>query len=101
MALALQDGEREWIARVIADLADDDLKLVYADWLEERGDKRARFLRRYAAAARTMKSEDFPSTRGMPAEWLELIGFRLMEKIAAEVEDQIAGLKAAVLPVAR
>jgi uncharacterized protein (TIGR02996 family) len=27
------DGEDEWLARVTADLLDDDQKLIYADWL--------------------------------------------------------------------
>ena len=38
-------GERDWLAAVVADLADDAPKLVYADWLEERGDERSDFLR--------------------------------------------------------
>jgi uncharacterized protein (TIGR02996 family) len=74
--------EHEWLAKVVASLLNDELKLVYADWLEELGDKRAKFLRNYVAALRSMQSSDFPRPRGLPEEWLELIGFRLTEQAA-------------------
>jgi uncharacterized protein (TIGR02996 family) len=77
-----QDGERTWLAQVVANLADDDLKLVYADWLEEQGDDRCHFLRAFVRAARSMDPSDFPASKGLPEEWLELIGFRLLERIA-------------------
>lgn len=37
---AVHPGEAEMLAAVLADLTDDLPKLVYADWLEERGDPR-------------------------------------------------------------
>ncbi len=37
--------EDAFVAAVLADPADDAPRLVYADWLEERGDPRAEFLR--------------------------------------------------------
>jgi uncharacterized protein (TIGR02996 family) len=79
---AILDGEREWIASVAADLLDHDRKLVYADWLEDRGDPRSAFLRRYVAALRSMGPGDFPSGEGPSEEWLELIGYRLAKVIA-------------------
>jgi uncharacterized protein (TIGR02996 family) len=60
------DGEREWITSVVADLLDDDRKLVYADWLEDRGNERSAFLRRYVAALRSMAPMISPRTRGSP-----------------------------------
>ena len=37
--------EAAFLAQLRADPADDVTRLVYADWLEERGDERAAFLR--------------------------------------------------------
>jgi uncharacterized protein (TIGR02996 family) len=37
MSRRLLPGERERLAAVVANLPDDAPKLVYADWLEERG----------------------------------------------------------------
>src|SRR5687768_13472578 len=82
LAAMILDGEREWIASVVANLLDDDRKLVYADWLEDRGDKRSAFLRQYVAALRSMDPDDFPSARGLSEEWLELIGYQLARLIA-------------------
>jgi uncharacterized protein (TIGR02996 family) len=46
------DEERAFLATLRASPADDTARLVYADWLEERGDRRGEFLRA-AVAART------------------------------------------------
>lgn len=97
-ARKLLSGEREWLAVIIANLADDTSKLVYADWLEEQGENRSHFLRAYVAASQSMKSADFPKSRGLPEEWLELIGFRLLERIAA---NKVPELKDRVLRLAR
>jgi uncharacterized protein (TIGR02996 family) len=78
----LLEGEHTWLSSVVDDLTNDDLKFVYADWLEERGSERGPFLRRFAAASRSMNRDDFPEPRGFSEEWLELIGFRLVEKIS-------------------
>lgn len=46
-----RDGEVELIAALRANPLDDELRAVYADWLEARGDlKRAQFLRTETAA---------------------------------------------------
>jgi uncharacterized protein (TIGR02996 family) len=89
-------GEREWLAAVLANLSDDTAKLVYADWLEEQGDDRAHFLRAFVNAARTMSPADFPRTEQFPEEWLELIGYRILERVAAagvpELKDRVLRL---------
>jgi uncharacterized protein (TIGR02996 family) len=96
--IKLLAGERDWLATVIADLSDDAPKLVYADWLEERGGDAVRsdFLRTFVRAAGTMNPADFPRAKGLPEEWLELIGFRLLERIAAagfpELKDRFLRL---------
>jgi uncharacterized protein (TIGR02996 family) len=91
-------GERELLAGVVADLTDDAPKLVYADWLEERGDGRSDFLRAYVQAARSMSPADFPRPKGLPEEWLELIGYRLLRVIA---EAGFPELKRPALRLAR
>lgn len=87
------DGEGEWLSAVVANLADDHTKLVYADWLQEQGDNdRAAFLRAFVAASRTMKASDFPEPREeYGEEWLELIGFRLLERAAREGFPELKG----------
>jgi uncharacterized protein (TIGR02996 family) len=98
MKETLLPDERTWIEKVSSNLLDDDAKLVYADWLEERGDARGEFLRKYVQAARSLKPSEFPSTKGLPEEWLELIGFRLVERIA---KAGFAELKEPALRLAR
>jgi uncharacterized protein (TIGR02996 family) len=94
------DGEREWLSAAVANLADDNTKLVYADWLDEHGDAdRAAFLRKFVAAAKTMQAEDFPKPKKKYGEeWLELIGFRLLHGLA---EEELPKLKKPVLKLAR
>ena len=45
-------GEREMLAAVLSNLTDDLPKLVYADWLEDRGDPRGPYLRQFVEAMR-------------------------------------------------
>jgi uncharacterized protein (TIGR02996 family) len=78
----LLDGERDWIAAVVADPLDLQRKLVYADWLEERGSPRAGFVRAFAAALRSKAPRDFPEPQGMPEGWRELLGYRLAKAFA-------------------
>ena len=82
MTTTLHDGERDWLTRVVDNLADDDLKLVYADWLDERGDERAEFLRQLVAATRSMEIVDFPKPPESPIGWSELVGHDLLSNIA-------------------
>lgn len=76
--------DSDWIAQIVDQLLDHDLKLVYADWLEERRDPRAEFMRQYVHALKTMKPEDFPSSENVDETWMDLIGFRIVE-LAAEL----------------
>lgn len=41
----MSDAEQELIREIQQHTASDELRLVYADWLEERGDRRAEYLR--------------------------------------------------------
>lgn len=76
-------GEEGFLQAVVDDLKDDDVKLIYADWLEDHDDSaRAAFLRQYVAAYRSMKVEDFPSFDGMPVEWCRMIGSKIVRAMA-------------------
>jgi uncharacterized protein (TIGR02996 family) len=55
------DGEYEWLAAVVANLADDNTKLVYADWLQEQGD--ADRCARSSPRQRRCRWTTFPSRR--------------------------------------
>ncbi len=76
-------NEYDWLAAVVANLTDDTAQRAYADWLARQGDARADFLTKYLAAARSMQPGDFPSPAGQNEEWVELLGYRLLERIAA------------------
>ncbi len=71
--------EQQMIDAVLADPHSDEARLVYADWLEERGDSRGGFLRAelsFAAAGKltdaTEGSAFFNSTPDcrLDADWL-------------------------------
>lgn len=87
MLTALHAGERDWLTAVVAAPLDDLKKLVYADWLEERGDPRAAFLRDYVEASKSMDPAKLPPADGLPEEWLALIGFRITQIIAPAIRE--------------
>jgi uncharacterized protein (TIGR02996 family) len=94
----LLPGEREWLSAVVSNLRDDLPKLAYSDWLEEKGDARGHFLRAFVHAAKTMTPADFPRAQRFSEEWLELVGYRLLERVAA---SGLRELKPRVLRLAR
>ncbi|HEY0036463.1 MAG TPA: DUF1963 domain-containing protein, partial [Longimicrobium sp.] len=98
MTLHLLEGERAWLDAVVDDLPNDAPRLAYAEWLESRAPARARFLRAFVRASASMEPDGFPRADGMSEEWLELIGFRLLEKLA---NSNVPDLKESVLRLAR
>src|SRR5215207_4782273 len=81
-AAALPD-EADILAKVIANLADHDAKLVYADWLEERDDPRGPLLRKFVTAYRAGKP--LPAVKSAPEPWRELLGFRVVSELRETV----------------
>lgn len=78
-------GEDDFLNAVVDDLTNEDARLVYADWLEEQGDaRRAKFLREYSRAFKSMDPNDFPSMRRIPDEWTRMIGAKLVYAIASQ-----------------
>jgi uncharacterized protein (TIGR02996 family) len=76
---AVLPGEADILAGVIANLADHDAKLVYADWLEERGDKRGPLLRKFVQAHRAGKKK-LPQPKPDQQVWANLIGLTIMAR---------------------
>jgi uncharacterized protein (TIGR02996 family) len=74
-------GEADILATVVANLADDTAKLVYADWLEERDDLRGPLLRECVTAFRAGKK--LPVVKAAPRPWRDLVGITLMKKLVA------------------
>jgi uncharacterized protein (TIGR02996 family) len=77
--------EPGFLAQLYTNPADDTTRLVYADWLEERGDRRGAYLRQEVEVAgldewsdgyRDRERELSRLRQGLPAEWLELAGRR-------------------------
>jgi uncharacterized protein (TIGR02996 family) len=74
-------GELDILANVLVDLSDHDAKLVYADWLEEREDRRGPLLRNFITAYRAGKR--LPAVKSAPKSWCALVGLPLMAKLRA------------------
>jgi uncharacterized protein (TIGR02996 family) len=90
-------GEYEFISAVAADLCDDAPKLVYADWLEEQGDKRAAFVRQLVAAG-SLKKGKLPDASPYPLAWTNMLGVPLLQGI---LEAELVGARELVLKLAR
>src|SRR5262249_56336977 len=91
---AVLPGEADILATVVADLADDTAKLVYADWLEEHDDPRGPFLREFVTATR--RGNPPPPSDVFPKPWRDLVGVTLVEaarthRLAARI-DTVPGL---------
>lgn len=93
-----QADEHKFIAAIVADLPNDDLRLVYADWLEERGDARSVYIRQLVAAAAGSTKAKFPDSRPFARAWTNMLGTPLLKGI---VEHGLTEVRDAVLRVAR
>lgn len=82
-------GEADVLANVLADLSDHDAKLVYADWLEEHGDKRGPLLRTFITAHRAGKKP--PKVTDAPKPWQSLLGFPIFARARDTVLEDMLG----------
>ena len=98
MAWMTDPIESDFVAAILADMPAELPKLVYADWLEERGDARGVFLRAFVEACREMDPAEWPHSKGHPQEWLDLIGYSLLD---AAVGESAGDLAPAILRFAR
>jgi uncharacterized protein (TIGR02996 family) len=83
---AVLPGEADVLANVLADLSDHDAKLVYADWLEERDDKRGPLLREFITAYRA--GRELPDITSAPEPWRDVVGLTLIEKAKEEFANR-------------
>lgn len=93
------DGEGVSLDRVSFHPTDDAARREYAEWLSGKDDRRADFLRKFVDASQSMNAGDFPVVpEDMSEEWVELIGYRLLERAAA---NGFPELKTPLLTLAR
>jgi uncharacterized protein (TIGR02996 family) len=92
-------GEFPFISAIAADLRDDTPKLVYADWLEEHDDPRSAFVRKLVEISHSAaKNSKWPSARGHPRAWVNMIGYHLLRAIH---ENEFVTVKDAILHLAQ
>jgi uncharacterized protein (TIGR02996 family) len=90
-------GEADILAHIVANLADDTGKLVYADWLEERDDPRGPFLREFVTAARS--AVPLPASGSFPKPWRDLVGVTITEAARAHgFADRVYNFLGLALP---
>jgi len=89
-------GEVDMLAAVVADMRDDSLKLIYADWLSERGDVRGEFLRQFLSDFHSSGKKRLPTSKPYVQGWRDVVGVTLMEGIRkfglVQHKDAILGL---------
>lgn len=88
--------ELPMLSAVVANPGDEDVKLVYSDWLEEKGDRRGPFLRKFVRALQSGK--DLPGGRGISAVWQEMAGLNLLRRI---FESGLVEYRARIMGLAR
>src|SRR5262245_23761249 len=65
--------EDAFIQAILADPGDNAARLVYADWLDERGDPRAEYLRRLCVRAEPANDSACARFREIDPEWRVLV----------------------------
>lgn len=73
-------GESDLLAGVIADHWSDSSLLIYADWLEDRGDPRGPFLRSVIAGFGDPAAA-LPTTDDFATAWLDISGITLLHAL--------------------
>lgn len=98
----MTDDEQALIATIRDDPSDNTARLVYADWLEERNDPRAEYLRLVVAIAehtREGKGVDHFTgrlgrlARSIPRNWREVIGIRYRIVLDLFESEERTGLR--------
>ncbi len=78
----LLPGERPFLNRVFESVGEFDPLREYAAWLREQGSPRAEFLEGYRRALQSWNVAEFPDPASMPEPWLEVIGHRIVRRLA-------------------
>lgn len=97
--VASSPEELAFLARIAAQPADDVARLIYADWLEERGDSRGQVLRSCVEACKTNAAF---SLEGVAPAWADLTGLTLSAMILKSgLRDWRSNLLAVARPALR
>lgn len=84
MKTPLLEGEFPLLQRIAWNASDEDARISYAMWLSGKDDVRSEFLHGLIGASKSMVACDFPKIpTGVSEEWVELVGYRLLEIAAA------------------
>ncbi|MCS6852100.1 MAG: DUF1963 domain-containing protein [Gemmataceae bacterium] len=103
-AAATLPGEFEFISAIAADLGNHGPKRAYADWLKERGDPRASFVRELATLTGSLSRHSKPlDSEHFPKAWTNMLGLPLFESIVrfnlGEVKDVILRLARPIVTI--
>jgi uncharacterized protein (TIGR02996 family) len=88
----MTDDEARLLAALQADPEDDEARLVYADWLEERADPRGEYLRLEVQAHR-LPPRLAELGRRLPAEWIASVGRRYRVVLYGSTANKIGAIK--------
>jgi uncharacterized protein (TIGR02996 family) len=98
-AAAQSLDENAFITALVANMADEAPRLIYADWLEERGDSRVTYVRDLASAISRLRSGTrLPESTSHPRSWTNMLGVPLFEGI---VELDLEDVREEVLRLAK
>lgn len=91
-------GEFEYYAAVVENLADNSLKLKYAEWLDAQGDRRGKYLRKLVTASESMEVNQFPAPIEGAEQWTEMMGATILKGIALQ---RLSASRDSILRLAR
>jgi uncharacterized protein (TIGR02996 family) len=77
--VARSSDEFPLLSAIVDRLIDDEPRLIYADWLDDRDDSRGELLRACSAAYAT--GQPLPSLAELPSDWADVTGLTIMQKI--------------------
>lgn len=78
----LVKGEREILNKVISNPGNPDALDQYADWLASYDDARSKFLRSLSQTVQTWDAAGIVKPAGVSKPWLEMVGYRIVNRIA-------------------
>lgn len=94
---AILPGELEILGALVDNLPEIARWMVYADWLEERGDPRGSFLQSFVAACQS--GTVLPDSAAFPQSWRNVVGVTLIEgAVQYRLYDRIIELLATARP---
>ena len=92
----MDSAEAELLAALQREPDDDEARLVYADWLEERADPRGEYLR-LEVEARPIPTRLTELYRRLPAEWLAAVGRRFCVVLCGTTPNKIQAINADIM----